>query len=427
MKNCKKLKSGNITVSLIGLAVIPMFLLCMIVLIATSRILYDSVKDEVEYSLGVLAYSSYENFELRYPGDYVEVDGEVRKGSWPIKEQSEIFDKEKSMAGADITLFYGDTRVLTTIRNNDGTRALETHSAVEVTEHVKNRGETYFSDRVLVNGISYFGYYMPVKNSDGNVVGMMFAGKPRSAVVKTINRRVLLLSSIVLFVMGITATSAVLYSRKIIFSINKTEEFLEKIANGDLRTKIDPYLLERKDEIGDMGRFAVMLQKSITDLVGKDPLTGLHNRRSCDVVLQSVIAERKKNGTPFTLVLSDIDYFKRVNDTYGHQAGDEVLKNVASVLIGHMEQKGFVFRWGGEEFLLLYEGVGREEAVGYLKMLQKELAACETCVQDQKVCVTMTFGMADDGESLDMERLVEIADERQYEGKRQGRNRIVTG
>lgn len=66
------------------------------------------------------------------------------------------------------------------------------------------------------------------------------------------------------------------------FALNTTKHFLGAVANGDLTTEIDPYVLQRHDEIGDMGRFTVMMKESLSDLVGKRPLTGLHNRHSCD-------------------------------------------------------------------------------------------------------------------------------------------------
>lgn len=141
------------------------------------------------------------------------------------------------------------------------------------------------------------------------------------------------------------------YSKKTIFALNTTKHFLGAVANGDLTTEIDPYVLQRHDEIGDMGRFAVMMKESLSDLVGKDPLTGLHNRHSCDVVLASLIQRVKQKNTSFAVAMGDVDFFKYVNDTYGHQAGDETLRQLAKVISTHMEHLGFVFRWGGEELI----------------------------------------------------------------------------
>ena len=126
-------------------------------------------------------------------------------------------------------------------------------------------------------------------------------------------------------------------------------------------------------KLGDMGRFAVMMKESLSDLVGKDPLTGLHNRHSCDVVLASLIQRVKQKNTSFAVAMGDVDFFKYVNDTYGHQAGDETLRQLAKVISIHMEHLGFVFRWGGEEFVLIYEDMDRYQAFKHLEILQEQI------------------------------------------------------
>lgn len=174
-----------------------------------------------------------------------------------------------------------------------------------------------------------------------------------------------------------------------------------------------------------MGRFAVMLKKSIGDLVGKDPLTGLHNRRSCDVVLNSLFERAYQKDIPFALVMGDIDFFKRVNDTYGHQAGDKALKKIAEIISVHMEHLGFVFRWGGEEFVLIYEDMDRFQAYEHLKELQKIIATENILWKDDQLRLTMTFGLIDSNENNDLDCLINMVDSFLYQGKNEGRNRII--
>ena len=128
---------------------------------------------------------------------------------------------------------------------------------------------------------------------------------------------------------------------------------------------------------------------------------------------------------PFVIVMADIDYFKKVNDTYGHQAGDEVLKTIADTFRAHMLHHGFVFRWGGEEFLLIYEDMAKEAVCAHLGQLQNEIRSLRIPWEKEEIRVTMTFGVADfEGENKP-EELVRRADENLYRGKHGGRDRIV--
>lgn len=418
-------KKRKIKTSLMLLCTIPLLGFALIVLLITSGIIYNSLKSEVRYSLYVLTNASYQSFDRQYPGDYIQHENAVFKGGVDISQCTSGLDDIKNMSGADATLFYGGTRYLTTIRNQDGTRALGTIAEHKVIGNVLTGGQDYFSDNVLVNGVKYFGYYMPIQNQDGRIVGMAFTGKPRKQVMQEINRNIYMVCLLAAATLVIVVALILHFSNRLVYSLGRTEIFLEEISRGNLTAEIEPYVLKRQDEIGEMGRFAVVLKQSIEDLIGRDPLTGLGNRRSCDVVLKSLIERGRRGRNIFTIVMGDIDHFKSVNDTYGHQAGDEILKKVSETMKEHMERLGFVFRWGGEEFLLLYEDLVEAEAVCLLKELSRAVNMTEVCWNEQKIKITMTFGVAEFCRDRTMEELVRRADTNLYEGKRTGRNCII--
>ena len=168
----KKQKHRNLTVSLTGLSVVPLLILGVVSILMTSFFVYNSMRGEVRSGLKVLTGSSRELYDLLYPGDYGISDGAVVKGDKVVGSRVSITDYVKEISGADVTLFYGDTRVLTSICSADGSRAVGTRADETVAEHVLKRGEAYFSDRVIVNGTAYFGYYEPLRNADGSVVGL---------------------------------------------------------------------------------------------------------------------------------------------------------------------------------------------------------------------------------------------------------------
>ncbi len=160
-----------------------------------------------------------------------------------------------------------------------------------------------------------------------------------------------------------------------------------------------------------------------------DALTGLYNRRS----LYKMYDEVKDKGN-FCVVMGDIDNFKKINDTYGHGCGDEVLRGVSSVMNDMAEKNDIACRWGGEEFLLVITG-SKENGLARLNEIRKKILALEFAHGDRKINVTMTFGFVDCLEilehtefidpSMNIDALVQMADTRLYYGKENGKNVII--
>ena len=174
-----------------------------------------------------------------------------------------------------------------------------------------------------------------------------------------------------------------------------------------------------------MGNFAVSLKQSINQLVSTDSLTGLYNRRSCETILTKIIEENKKYKTKSVIVIGDIDLFKQVNDTYGHQIGDLVLKELAIVFKEHMEYKGIVARWGGEEFMFIYERMDMERVYEHLQELMKAIENMQIPYNDEMISVGMTFGAALCDQDCDIDQIIKLADDNLYYGKNHGRHMIV--
>mgnify|MGYP000349773105 CR=1 FL=1 len=104
------------------------------------------------------------------------------------------------------------------------------------------------------------------------------------------------------------------------------------------------------------------MNQVLSDLSVKDSMTGLYNRMGYQKLSVSYFSIMKEKKVPVLVMFIDLDRLKYINDTYGHQSGDEVLRQLSSVLSAHMEHLGFVFRWGGEEFVLIYEDMNKSEA-----------------------------------------------------------------
>ncbi|MGN0131161.1 MAG: GGDEF domain-containing protein [Lachnospiraceae bacterium] len=156
----------------------------------------------------------------------------------------------------------------------------------------------------------------------------------------------------------------------------------------------------------------------------KDPLTGLLNRRSMDKDLSAAIEAAGSKGRIFSVIIGDIDDFKKVNDTYGHNFGDEVLVNVADIITAHVPEDARVCRWGGEEILILIHD-NAKATIPIAEKLRKEIAASVTKADNISLRITMTFGVAEYIPGLAVTKLISLADDNLYKGKKEGKNRVV--
>ena len=154
-----------------------------------------------------------------------------------------------------------------------------------------------------------------------------------------------------------------------------------------------------------------------------DQLTGLKNRRSALEFVQSLNIGDMSKG--ISLAMCDIDFFKKVNDTYGHDAGDEVLKFVANMMIENCDDTALVSRWGGEEFLIVFPDCNGDQAFVVLEKLRKTLKNSVIKVDEADIKITMTFGLAEYSFNGDIDSAIKEADEKLYMGKQNGRNQVV--
>ena len=154
-----------------------------------------------------------------------------------------------------------------------------------------------------------------------------------------------------------------------------------------------------------------------------DPLTGLKNRRGFYEYYSDRIRPKLEH-LPVSVIMCDIDFFKRVNDTYGHNAGDAVLVNVSDILKQGIRGNGEVVRWGGEEFVLLLPERELEQARDLAEELRNTVEAFTTHYEDQMIAVTMSFGVRRLNPGMSADENVERVDAKLYEAKKAGRNRV---
>ncbi|MEN9866555.1 MAG: hypothetical protein RL748_2145, partial [Pseudomonadota bacterium] len=163
----------------------------------------------------------------------------------------------------------------------------------------------------------------------------------------------------------------------------------------------------------------------MSELVREDQLTGSLNRRGLDDVFERETARADRRGTPLCVALLDLDDFKRLNDTLGHQAGDGALKHLVKVVKDTLRSMDVIARFGGEEFVIMLPETTLEAATATMTRLQRELTRHFFMHDNEKVLITFSAGVALRRENEDQASLVGRADKAMYEAKRSGKNRVV--
>jgi diguanylate cyclase (GGDEF)-like protein len=167
------------------------------------------------------------------------------------------------------------------------------------------------------------------------------------------------------------------------------------------------------------------VEKRLQTLATQDPLTGLHNRRHFQPVAEREMARTLRSGGNSCLIIMDIDFFKPINDNYGHEAGDLVLVAVSRLLRKNLRDADTLARWGGEEFVVLMPDAQGSEAMTMAERIRRAVEACPVSYQGCAIHFTMSFGVTQFKPGDTLNTVIARADQALYQSKAEGRNRIT--
>ncbi|MDX9813184.1 MAG: YfiR/HmsC family protein [Sulfurimonas sp.] len=172
-----------------------------------------------------------------------------------------------------------------------------------------------------------------------------------------------------------------------------------------------------------LGYLALKQQRKLKTLAEVDTLSGLYNRRYIHAKMESEIDRYKRYSTPFSVVLLDIDHFKKINDGFGHDVGDMVIQKISAILKEGVRKTDIVARWGGEEFLIVASNTALKGGVDLAESIRKKVEEFDFEFGHK---VTISLGVASIQEKQNQDEIVKKADEALYEAKENGRNRVVS-
>lgn len=275
-KNKTNLRS-SVKMLVISITTLPLLLACIMITFFAGWTLDKGIQDEVFTGLrnaatgALLSLDNISSESFRLEGE------DLYKGKFNVTQNMDGIDYYASSNDIEITFFYGDVRRATTIKNESGNQATGTTADAAVTAAVIKNGEDYTTTSVKVNNEYYYGFYMPVKDTDGAIVGMIFAGKSKAKVTTFIRNRILFIAgiAIVLYIVCMIIAIRVCKNR-FLKPIAKLTDVATKLAEGDINQNVDR---ESNDEFGDLAEHVATMignireQALVTEKVAAGDLT----------------------------------------------------------------------------------------------------------------------------------------------------------
>ncbi|QFJ54770.1 diguanylate cyclase [Pseudobutyrivibrio xylanivorans] len=425
----KKKLSNSLKYQMLKITLIPLVIMTVIIVSVSVSGLYTLTSDKVREELTRDADMAMYVFDTVYTGEYwaedADSDGELEmyKGAQRINGEDTIIDDLAKQLEIDISIFYKDVRLLTTLKDSDGNRAIGTSSSVVVKNDVLKTGESKFYSNVLVYDTKSYAFYKPIRDENGEISGMIAVSRSQESVKQEMLWYTMPIFIVCLATAFLIGYIMVYFHRKLAERIEKMDNYMNTLSNGEFDIEMPRELGLYDDEIKRLSNSGKKMARSIKTLVEFDALTELNNRRFADKKLEEIRIRSVEQGLRYCVCISDIDFFKKVNDTYGHEMGDEVLRRVAAKLKLGMVGKGIAARWGGEEFLLIFENRELDIARRELSIIMDDVRTI--WIPDTDRQITMSFGLTalEPGESID--EVLQRADSNLYEAKENGRNQII--
>lgn len=272
----KKKKGIGILAKLVLMCALPMIILEGIVTVYSMNALRKGMQEEAFLGLDQLCQSVGAAYAALDPGDY-HLEGDLLyKGEYCITEREEVLDSFVAASSSDVTILYGDTRRATSlIDQQSGNRIIGTKASADVVDIVLKQGKDYRTANIVINNENYHAYYKPLKNSDGQIVGMIFAGQPSTNVDSVIAVRTSGITTIAVTILIVSLIVCIILVKQIAVTVVHAGDMLVKVSDGDLRiqlskkaAKVSKSARKRRDEIGTMVSSMYGLVEKLQTMIG---------------------------------------------------------------------------------------------------------------------------------------------------------------
>lgn len=270
----KKKKGLSVLAKIILMCALPMIILGIIITVYSVNVLVAGMQSEAVTSLNYLCQSISASYDAIDSGDW-HMDGEnLYKGDFSVSDNVDVIDSYTDGFDTDITIFYGDTRRATSLLGLTGERIIGTTASSEVVDAVLNKGQDYSSTKIEINNKNYYAYYKPLKNSNGQTVGMIFAGEPSADIDALIAQKRWSIIGISMVILIISIAVCAVLIKAIVNVIVHAGGMLKGISDGNLHielsgkaAKVSEKAKGRNDEIGSMIHSMYGLVEKLSDTI----------------------------------------------------------------------------------------------------------------------------------------------------------------
>lgn len=266
-KHSKKNSSSRLRIKIMLVALFPMILMAVIVGITATRNMREGMKQEMMYALETEAHSLEQLYNAVNDDAYSVSGDKLMKGSFNVTDETDFLDSLVEGTDMQVTLFYGDTRMATTLKDQSGKRLTGTKADESVARAVTQDGRTVEDYNITIDGEKYYACYAPLKGSGDKVIGMTFAGKPVKQVEALISQRTREIIIVETVMVLITLVVIFILTRSIQTGLQAAEKAVHSLSNGDLTAVVESKAMRRNDELGDMAKGVAVLMNQLLEVV----------------------------------------------------------------------------------------------------------------------------------------------------------------
>ncbi len=252
------------------LAIIPVLVMGIVAILISNTVVKNKLLDDAKQKLKATSNAVLAAYDQNAGDYFVNATGDVWKGAYNVSLSTPFIDDIAAKTGIEVTFFYNDTRLVTSLKDADGKRILGSKAGDFLVENVLKDGNEVFTNRVLVDGTFYFGYYVPVhQNNSDEIIGMVFAGMPVKEIYASLNLITMIFTVAIVVILVIAVIGCLLVSRGIAKSIRNSMDVVKQISEGNLNVEIEQSMLDRKDEAGALSCNTQTLIDNLSAMIGK--------------------------------------------------------------------------------------------------------------------------------------------------------------
>ena len=252
------------------LAIIPVLIMGIVAILISNTVVKNKLLDDAKQKLKATSNAVLAAYDQNAGDYFVNATGDVWKGAYNVSLSTPFIDDIAAKTGIEVTFFYNDKRLVTSLKDADGKRILGSKAGDFLVENVLQDGNEVFTNRVLVDGTFYFGYYVPVhQNNSDEIIGMVFAGMAVKEIYASLNLITMIFTVAILVILVIAVIGCLLVSRGIAKSIRNSMDVVKQISEGNLNVEIEQSMLDRKDEARALSCNTQTLIDSLSAMIGK--------------------------------------------------------------------------------------------------------------------------------------------------------------